>query len=327
MHILCDDGSTNVKLAWFENGDIKSYVSVNSFRSGWKVEGIGSRKTFNYKLDGHKYTYDPVSESAISTTDIEYQYADTNVLAVHHALLNSGLKPQEVDITVTLPISEYYTADCQKNAINIERKISNLIRPITLNKAEAFTIKSVKVKPESLPAVFMRLVADQVGPFEKSLVIDLGGTTLDTGVIVGQFDDVSSVHGNPKIGVSMVTNAALSALKMASSDTSPLIANELIVNRRDNVFVSQVINDDSKKALVLDTINSAIHKLGESVVGDLSQFRTVNRIYLVGGGAQLIEKAVREAWSHLGDKIIVIDEPQTALVRALAKLADESDEG
>ncbi len=54
-----------------------------------------------------------------------------------------------------------------------------------------FTIKSVEV-PESLPAVFTRLVADNVGQYEKSLVIDLGGTTLDVGVIVGQFEDVSA---------------------------------------------------------------------------------------------------------------------------------------
>ena len=78
--------------------------------------------------------------------------------------------------------------------------------------------------PESLPAVFAQLVNDNVGPFEKSLVIDLGGTTLDVGVIVGQFEDVSAIHGNSSIGVSMVTQATLSALRMASSDTSPMVA-------------------------------------------------------------------------------------------------------
>ncbi|WP_222149645.1 plasmid segregation protein ParM domain-containing protein, partial [Escherichia coli] len=87
MKIFCDDGSTNVKLAWFEGKTLKSAVSVNSFRHNWKVEGLGSSRTYNYLLDGRKYTYDPVSEDAISTTHIEYQYSDTNVLAVHHALL------------------------------------------------------------------------------------------------------------------------------------------------------------------------------------------------------------------------------------------------
>ncbi len=90
--------------------------------------------------------------------------------------------------------------------------------------------------PESLPAVFTRLVADNVGQYEKSLVIDLGGTTLDVGVIVGQFEDVSAVHGNPDIGVSMVTKATLTALKMASSDTSPMIADELIKTGRTRIL-------------------------------------------------------------------------------------------
>ncbi|HCQ3070524.1 TPA: StbA family protein, partial [Escherichia coli] len=37
MRIFCDDGSTNVKLAWFEGKTLKSAVSVNSFRHNWKV--------------------------------------------------------------------------------------------------------------------------------------------------------------------------------------------------------------------------------------------------------------------------------------------------
>lgn len=69
------------------------------------------------------------------------------------------------------------------------------MRPVKLNKGETFTIEHVEVMPESLPAVFARLVKDCVGPYEKSLVIDLGGTTLDVGVIVGQFDAVSAIHG------------------------------------------------------------------------------------------------------------------------------------
>ena len=108
--------------------------------------------------------------------------------------------------------------------------------------------------PESLPAVFSRLVVDKVGQFEKSLVVDIGGTTLDVGVIVGQFDSVSAIHGNSGIGVSSVTKAAMSALRMASSDTSFLVADELIKRRNDPdfgndsnlliVFYVQIMPDD-----------------------------------------------------------------------------------
>ncbi len=41
------------------------------------------------------------------------------------------------------------------------------MRPIRLNKGDVFTIEHVDVMPESLPAVFSRLVMDKVGQFEK----------------------------------------------------------------------------------------------------------------------------------------------------------------
>lgn len=324
MNIFCDDGSTTVKLAWFaDKGHLMTALSSNSFRQGWKVEGMGMRQTFNYELDGKKYTYDEVSNESILTTHIEYQYTDMNVLAVHHALLNSGLKPQPVSLTVTLPVSEFYTKECQKNELNIQRKIDNLMRPVRLNKGDVFTIEHVEVLPESLPAVFARLVKDKVGHYEKSLVIDLGGTTLDVGLIVGQFDSVSAIHGNSEIGVSMVTNAALTALKMASSDTSAMVADELIKQRNNPEFVRQVVNDESKISLVLDTIESAIASLGESVINDLSGFRHVNRVYIVGGGAPLIESAIKSAWHHLGSKVVMMESPQTALVEAIAVFKGE----
>ncbi|EAV2917291.1 plasmid segregation protein parM [Salmonella enterica] len=323
MNIFCDDGSTNVKLAWYAGKKLQMSVSANSFRTGWKVEGLGNRQTFNYELDGKKYTYDEVSNQSILTTHIEYQYTDVNVLAVHHALLNSGLKPQPVSLTVTLPISEFYTKECQKNELNIQRKIDNLMRPVKLNKGETFSIEHVEVMPESLPAVFARLVKDCVGPYEKSLVIDLGGTTLDVGVIVGQFDAVSAIHGNSGIGVSMVTQGTLSALRMASSDTSAMVADELIKHRHDMDFVRQVINDESKIPLVMDTIESAIASLGARVVDDLADFRHVNRVYIVGGGAPLIETAVKAAWQHLGPKVVMMASPQTALVEAIAVFKGE----
>uniref|UniRef100_UPI001BD354E2 plasmid segregation protein ParM domain-containing protein n=1 Tax=Escherichia coli TaxID=562 RepID=UPI001BD354E2 len=96
MNVYCDDGSTTIKLAWNDNGKICKSLSQNSFRHGWKVDGLGIRQTFNYELDGKKYTYDEVSNQSILTTHIEYQYTDVNLLAVHHALLNSGCRRKKL---------------------------------------------------------------------------------------------------------------------------------------------------------------------------------------------------------------------------------------
>lgn len=322
MNIYCDDGSTNVKLAWFQDGELKASVSPNSFRHGWKVADFGG-SAFNYQVGPLKYTWDSVSRDAVPTTNVEYQYGDLNLLAVHHALLTSGLAPQPVSVTVTLPLSEYYDHDCQKNEHNIRRKRENLLRELTVNKGERFTIREVTVMPESLPAAFSRLAQLRPGPTETTLIIDQGGTTLDAGVIVGQFEDISAVHGNAGIGVSQVTRAALAALRAAETDTSPLIADQVIRQRKDRAFLNSIINDSSRIDYVVEKIEEAVNTLGALVTNELARYRSVNRILLVGGGAPLIENAVRQAWPLAAERIEIINDPQLALAREIALYKQE----
>lgn len=319
LHIACDDGSTNVKLAWFEGDAFCSAISANSFRHGWKVEGMGSDRVYNYSLNGVRFAFDKVSSTAITTTNVDYQYSDLNLLAVHHALQTSGIEPQPVSLTVTLPLSEYYDADLQRDDVKIERKIQNLLRPLEINKGQAFTIESVEVMPESLPAAFSALSELNVGALEKTLVVDVGGTTLDAGIIVGQFEDVSAIHGNPKLGVSLVTSRVQAALASAGSEVSPYVASMTIRRRADADFINSVVNDPQRVDYVLSTIDAEINNLGRLVVNDLADFRHVNNVLLVGGGGELVEQAFRQNWTHIKpEKIIVLEKPQEALARELA---------
>ncbi|WP_299007412.1 plasmid segregation protein ParM domain-containing protein [uncultured Shewanella sp.] len=320
LKFAIDDGSTNVKISWIDNGKVCSITSPNSFRKDWKSAALLSdKKIFNYQIGSTKYTFDATSDKALSTTHVAFQYDDLNLLSVHHALLQTGIAPCEVKILVTLPITEFYNADdCQKNEANIARKKANLMRDISLNKGDVFKIVDVEVLPESLPAVLTTLVDSGVNEFTKSLVIDVGGTTLDMGVIVGEFDDISSVYGNAEIGVSMVTDATRKALAAADSDASYLVANELIKRRHDRDFASEVINDLSKLDWVLECMTNKINELGDAVAYEAKTFmRNPNRIYLVGGGATLIEQAVREAYPSLASKIVLLNEPQEALSREI----------
>jgi len=320
MKFAIDDGSTNVKVSWIEDGKVRCVTSPNSFRKDWKSAALlNDRKVFNYKIGETKYTYDATSDRALSTTHVAFQYDDLNLLSVHHALLQTGAKPCPVSILVTLPITEYYNADdCQKNEENIARKKANLMRDISLNKGDLFEIVEVEVLPESLPAVLTTLMDSGVNEFTKSLVIDVGGTTLDMGVIVGEFEDVSNVYGNASLGVSMVTDAARKALAAADSDASYLVANELIKNRADSDFVNEVINDQSKIGWVMERIENKIEELGSAVAYEAKTFmRNPNRVYLVGGGAALIKGAIQEAYPSLKDKIILLNEPQEALSREI----------
>ncbi|MCF7362801.1 plasmid segregation protein ParM [Vibrio diazotrophicus] len=328
MKFAVDDGSTNVKVSWLADGEIKSLVSPNSFRKDWKSAALrNDKKVYNYTIDGFKYTYDATSDKALETTHVDYQYDDLNLLAVHHALLQTGLEPCNVSLVVTLPITEYYRfEDCQKNEKNIERKRQNLMREISLNKGKTFNVVEVEVMPESLPAVLSTLVNSNCNEFTRSLVIDLGGTTLDMGIVVGEFDEVSGVYGNNEIGVSMVTNTVRKALAFADSDSSYLVANELIRRRHDDEFASEVINDESQIEMVREKMNAKIHELGKQVVTEAKKFaKNPNRVYLVGGGATLIYDAVKDAYPTLGDRVILVDNAQSALAQEMCLYhADEN---
>ncbi|ENB28275.1 stbA family protein [Escherichia coli BCE030_MS-09] len=79
MKICIDDGSTNIKLAWTENGERRNAISPNSFKSEWSAP-FGGTQPANYMLDGVRYGFDPVSDRFVQTTDTQYQYSDVNVL-------------------------------------------------------------------------------------------------------------------------------------------------------------------------------------------------------------------------------------------------------
>src|SRR5690606_21603851 len=172
MNIAIDDGSSNVKVSWIENGTLKPVVSPNSFRKEWKSAALlNGQRIYNYSIGTTKYTYDATSERALATTHIEYQYGDLNLLAVHHALLQTGLEPGPIKVIATLPITEYYRSDdFQKNEEKIEAKRKNLMRKLSLNKGEVFEIVEVEVMPEGLPAVLSHLLSSNCTEFTKSLV-------------------------------------------------------------------------------------------------------------------------------------------------------------
>ncbi|WP_220464086.1 plasmid segregation protein ParM domain-containing protein, partial [Klebsiella pneumoniae] len=109
MRIFVDDGSTNIKLAWMEEGAVKTLISPNSFKPEWSMTLLTDSSvpaSANYEIDGEKYSFDQLSPDAVRTTETRYQYSDVNVVAIHHALMQSGIEPQPVDVVVTLPLGE-----------------------------------------------------------------------------------------------------------------------------------------------------------------------------------------------------------------------------
>jgi len=314
MKMYIDDGSTNVKLAWHDKDCVKTHLSPNSFKREWSV-AFGDKPVFNYTMNGEQYSYDPIAPEVVKTTNIAWQYSDVNVVAVHHALLQTGLTPCEVDITVTLPLTEFYDHNNQPAAANIEKKKASLLRPVSLNGGESFKIRSVSVMPESIPAGFELL--SELDLLDSLLIVDLGGTTLDMSQVRGRMSGITRIHGDATIGVSLVTTAVADALRIAGTRGSSYLADDIIVHRNDDAYLERRINDLSRVSLVKSTITESLERLTQRVLSAMAAFEGYTHVMVIGGGAEIIAEAVRTHCGVRAERFYKTDSSQFDLVRGM----------
>lgn len=321
LTVFCDDGSTSIKLAYFdENKNLQTIVKDNGFISGWSNSFTG--EAFNYTIDGEKYSYSPYNEDIIKTTNINYQYRPVNALGIQQALQSSGLTPQAIHLIVTLPISEYYTSDNQVNDVNVQRKIDNVKRTLQLQGKDVFTYESVKVYPESIPAVAPYLTEETVTDRDMTLVVDLGGTTLDCGLVRGCFESVVKTSGVPSIGTGAIIKAVQQQLIASGTPSNYNDTDKLIRDMLAGKEWKQYINDPSQTASVETALHTAIKHTANQIIEHIEEnYPQFHRLYLTGGGAELIYPALAQRWSTLNDRVKKLDEPQQALVMALSQIA------
>ena len=314
MKVFVDDGSTNIKVMWQEGDKTHRCLSPNSFKREWVVP-FGNQQVFNYTMNGEHYSFDAISPDAVKTTNVAYQYSDVNVVAVHHALLQTGLAPQAVDIVVSLPLAEYFDTNNQPNRANIQRKKENLLRPITLNGQDVFTIVSVEVMPESIPAGFD--IAKALDPLDSLLIVDLGGTTLDISQVRGQMSGITRIFGDSRLGVSLMTEAVKAALSVARTQGSSYLADDIIIHRQDEQYLKGRVNDANKVALVKDALRESEAKLTNRVLEAVSSFEGYSHVMVIGGGAEIIAKAVKDHCSVREERFFKTTHSQFDLVTGM----------
>ena len=314
MRIYIDDGSTHIKMLWEQHGKMFTHISPNSFKRGWSAT-FGSGKPFNYTTGKEKYSFDLISPDALTTSNIGWQYSPLNAVAVHHALLTSGIAPQCVDIVVTLPLTEFYDEDAQYRLDNIERKKQNLLQPVVLNNGQVFTITRVTVRPESIPAGIT--LCDQLSPSNSVLIVDLGGTTLDISQVAGQMSSVSRIYGDPALGVSLVTDEVQQALRKAGMSLSRYNVDRLIIKRFDDTYLANNINDPCAVDDIKQAIQSGIARYQARVLEAVDRFKGYTHVAVVGGGACLLAEAIRTHVNLREDRFFVAQDPQFALVHGL----------
>ncbi|WON75559.1 plasmid segregation protein ParM [Serratia sp. UGAL515B_01] len=321
MRIYVDDGSTNIKLAWKEGGVVKTAISPNSFKPEWSLNLFDNSSSSNYEIEGEKFSFDPTSADAVVTTETRYQYSLVNVVAIHHALLQSGIEPQKVDIVVTLPLSEYLDSDNQPNKENIARKKASVKRTVAVQGKAGFAIDKVSVLPESIPAGFNVLAS--LEDDDSLLIVDLGGTTLDVSHVRSKMRGITKTWCDPKIGVSIVTDGIKNTLA-ANTRISSLHADNIIINRNDTSWLEHRMADVNHRKAVMTTIEEKEGVLTRRVTDALTRFTGYTHVMCVGGGAGLVKDAVKFVTKVPENRFFSSKEPQFDLVLGMLEMKEGS---
>ena len=133
-------------------------------------------------------------------------------------------------------------------------------------------------------------------------------------MVAGQMTSVSRIYGDPKLGVSLVTDAVKLALARANTDTSSYNVDQIIINRHDEEYLTDNINDPDAVSEVKKVINNS---MTTRVLTAIDSFKGYSHAIVIGGGAPLVADAIRERMGLREDRFVVAEEPQFALVRGL----------
>lgn len=318
MRIFIDDGSTAIKMQWQdESGKVHQHISPNAFKREWSAPN-GSTPVYNFTINGEDYSNDPSRHDVVVTTNVRYQYNDVNVVAIHQALLSSGIAPQEIDVTVSLPISEFFDSRNQPNTANIEKKRANVLKPLSVAGIEPFVIRSVEVMPESIPAGYS--VLSELEPHESLLIVDLGGTTLDISQVRGKGQGISKIHGDSTIGVSIVTNAVKDALTVAKSPLSATEIDDLIKRRDDHKYLASRLTKPEELPRLVAALEDGQKRLINRVLEVLDGFGGYSHALVIGGGAELIGAAVKQYCDLPADRFFKTKTSQYDLVAGMYQI-------
>lgn len=281
---------------------------------------INERDTVVVKVDGTDYEVGPDSlllETAESTRSLNDQYIFT---AQYRALTFGALaymKEPVIDLLVVgLPVSNYAT--------HHENLKKSLIGKHSINNTFECEVKNVMVIYQPLGGLryCMSLedkeLKDRDLADSNNLIIDPGFLTFDFLMSIGNkvIEKKSSAHAG---GVSKILNA------IADSITKKIGKKYDNYNAIDKALRKRKIRIAGKEEDLLEHIKNTKSVIEspiiymKNMIGDGSD---IDNIILVGGGASIFEKTIKEQYPD--HNIVVIENPAYANVKGYQMIGEEN---
>lgn len=215
--IANDNGYAAHKLAWYENGVIKTGKIATAIEMGHKNTSSTGEKINAYTVGDTKYTCTSDSSELISLRHAHYPLSVENRVLFTHGVAKFGLQDKVISASVTLPFRDYYNEDGTINTEFVQRVGANFKQNnVVVHGAEdkELNVANVQVTPEAMSAWFDWAMDDDGSMNENYsemsdcdgsvLIIDIGGSTTDI-VSVSMNDGELIVRNNKssseKLGV------------------------------------------------------------------------------------------------------------------------------
>ena len=313
--VVADDGSTSVKLAWFEEDELKTFTSSNSaeFGKGFSEDGGRNYTVFDKSNSETTFCFMENADSIRSKNE-RFQYDAHSVASIHHGLHKAGIEGQNVTLAVTLPLSQYYKGT-RINEENINKKKASILRRVDSDsKSKTNTISDVVVYPEGIPACYPNLVNEKGEPLvdeeELTFLADFGGTTLDLCLFSGAASDILKAE----------------SFSLGMFDTFDDVMRDSGIPKRRDLILKKLLEtgqaSGGKFSIDRHQTTLPIMEKAQNLILDFlgDDLRLLSNCFCIGGGADLLSKNLAKIE---GVNPVVIDNPVEALARSIASIMEK----
>ena len=317
IHVGVDDGYRETKLAWMENGTVRTLKIPSLLRAGALGVSDLNGSLAGYETEGETWTVGDFKDGE-ETRFSGYPFSPLVRVLVHHGLVLAGFSGKDVTIGTGLPPRDAFLPDGRKNGELIERKIARFALPVRLrNGEEPARVQSHRVYTQGIGAVVDFLFDGQTlrglsGPVG---VVDVGGRTTDVAVVMAGERGLAIDHarsGSENAGVmdilddlsrgirkkERIDDISLSALERA------LATGTIRLWGRDR-DVSELVAEARRRA------NERVGRIVSSRLGDGSDLET---ILFAGGGALALPDLMKRY-----PQAVTLPDPQFANARGFLK--------
>lgn len=331
MRIADDNGYFDHKIAWYQNGQIKTakYPAILGSRDEAMTDMSGGYCDMYQTGDDQRLVVNPDVSKKIPLRNESYGRSPENRVLVNHGLLKAGIElGQEVFLLTSLPVRDFFKDDGQVNSELVDSQKNNMLQPVFSVKNETDEpqriahVTQCKVMSEAVAAAFDYLIDDETLEM-KTLdapiaVLDFGGSTFDVVTLTKQLQVRQSSSGTLRRGTFDIVRPFKTHLKQYLDEqgmklhsvpdwmvTHALLNREVEKTTRDadpqvgsrKLPVGKIINESA--APIVNEIKAYVKEL-------LPNFSEFQAVLLVGGGS-LLCRDLFEDWEseynfHISDE-------------------------